>query len=64
MSPEDAILVEETLAHARARRAEASAAAQVDEARPPGGAPPDIDLVAEERADTQRLDAERPLGSS
>jgi hypothetical protein len=62
MSAEDATLVEATLARARARRAAASAA-------PPDGHRPveagaDIDLIAEEQAETRRLDAERPLGSN
>ncbi len=64
MSVADAILVEETLARARARRAGAAAAPRVEDGHSPVAAEADIDLVAEERVETRRLDVERPLGSS
>ena len=63
MSAEDAILVEETLARARARR---FAALQVDagETSVDDGSEPYIDLIAVEEAETRHLDADRPVGGT
>jgi hypothetical protein len=64
MSAEDAILVEETLARARARRAGAYAEPAVDNGHSSAEAEPHIDLIVEERVEMRPLDAERPLGSN